>query len=170
MMIFVVSDHPDDKFINKYNNLFFVLYFCRGRQDRWWNRSSAKYPKPQVSVWNKGRRSTTAARGPVNKKQVAILSHRLWLVYIAGDGLGYGLGFGFQTWWLHCTMQNLFTLHRLGLGSLLFCIGQESEWESVTELLQGCHFSKGTGNFDGHFPNGKNTRLIIFHTANLPPT
>ena len=28
------------------------------------------------------------------------------------SGLGYGLQFRFQTRWLHCTSQNMFTLHR----------------------------------------------------------
>ena len=36
-----------------------------------------------------------------------------------GYRLGYRLGFGFQTRWLHCAMQNMFTLHRPGPGSLL---------------------------------------------------
>ena len=43
----------------------------------------------------------------------------LWLIYIDGDGLRYGLRLGFETQWLHCTIPNMFTLHRLGLGSLL---------------------------------------------------
>ena len=55
----------------------------------------------------------------------------LWLIYIAGNGLG----FGFQTQWLRCTVHKLFTLHRLGLGSLLPIIGQESE--SVPESVSG---------------------------------
>ena len=29
------------------------------------------------------------------------------LIYIDGDGLGYGLEFRFQTRWLHCYMQNI---------------------------------------------------------------
>ena len=31
----------------------------------------------------------------------------LWLIYIDGDELGYRLGFGFETQWLHCTIQNI---------------------------------------------------------------
>ena len=31
----------------------------------------------------------------------------LWRIYIAGNGLGFGRGFGFQSQWLHCTMQNI---------------------------------------------------------------
>ena len=34
------------------------------------------------------------------------ISHLSWLIYIAGNGLGYRLGLRFQTWWLYCTMQN----------------------------------------------------------------
>ena len=37
-----------------------------------------------------------------------------WLMYIDGDGFGYGLAAGFQTQWRHRTVQNLFILHRLG--------------------------------------------------------
>ena len=46
-------------------------------------------------------------------------------------GLRYGLGFGFQTWWLYYTMQNI--LHRLGLGSLLPI--SESVPESVSSSV-----------------------------------
>ena len=42
-----------------------------------------------------------------------------WLMYIDRDGFGYGQAFGFQTRWLHCTVQKMFTLQRLRLGSLL---------------------------------------------------
>ena len=37
-----------------------------------------------------------------------------WLNYIAWLRLGHKFGLGLQTWWLHCTMQKMFTLHRLG--------------------------------------------------------
>ena len=47
-----------------------------------------------------------------------------------------GFGFRLQTQWLHCTMQNMFTLHRLGLGSLLF-IGQEFESDSIPKSVFG---------------------------------
>ena len=50
----------------------------------------------------------------------------LCLIYIDGDGLRYRLGFGFQTQWVHCTMQNMFTLHRLRLRSLLPISVQDS--------------------------------------------
>ena len=40
----------------------------------------------------------------------------------------YRLGFRFQTQWLHCTMQNMFILHRLG---------QESKYKSVPESVSG---------------------------------
>ena len=43
----------------------------------------------------------------------------LLLIYIVGDGLGFRLRFEFQTHWLHCTVQNMFTLHRLGLWLLI---------------------------------------------------
>ena len=34
--------------------------------------------------------------------------HRFYDInYIAGDILGHGLGLGFQTLWLHCTVQNI---------------------------------------------------------------
>ena len=33
----------------------------------------------------------------------------------------YGLGLRFQTQWLHCTMQNMFTLRRLRPYSLFLC-------------------------------------------------
>ena len=52
-------------------------------------------------------------------KFVANVNTPQWLIYIARDGLGYGLRFEFQTQWLHCTMQNMFTLHKLGFRSLL---------------------------------------------------
>ena len=42
----------------------------------------------------------------------------LWLIYIAGQGFRYRVGFGFQTQSLHCFIQNMFTLHKLKLGSL----------------------------------------------------
>ena len=37
-----------------------------------------------------------------------------WLIYIDGDRFRYGIEFGFQTQWLCCAMQNMFTLHKLG--------------------------------------------------------
>ena len=33
---------------------------------------------------------------------------------VAGLEYRYRLGLGFKTWWLHCAMQNIFTLHTLG--------------------------------------------------------
>ena len=42
----------------------------------------------------------------------------LWLIYIAGHGFRYRFRFGFQTRWLHCAMQNMFTLHRHRFGCL----------------------------------------------------
>ena len=50
---------------------------------------------------------------------ILLIHWDIWLIYIARDELGYRFGFRFQTWWLHYTMQNMFTLHRLGLRSLL---------------------------------------------------
>ena len=38
----------------------------------------------------------------------------LWLTSTAR--LGFGFGLGFQTLWLHSIMQNMFLLHRSGLG------------------------------------------------------
>ena len=50
------------------------------------------------------------------------------------SGLGNGLGFRFQTRWLHCTSQNMFTLHRPDSDPTpYFYIGQESESESVSD-------------------------------------
>ena len=60
-------------------------------------------------------RSFTGQRGCKMETVMAIQ----WLIYIARDGLGYGFRFSFLAQWLHCTMQNMFTLHRLGLESLL---------------------------------------------------
>ena len=54
----------------------------------------------------------------------------MWPNYTVGDGFGYRLGLSFQTWWLHCTMQNMFTLHRLD-SDPYFCTGQEYEFESA---------------------------------------
>ena len=44
---------------------------------------------------------------------VTVVTKALRFSYIVGLGLGYRLRFGFQTHWLHCTVQNTFTLHRL---------------------------------------------------------
>ena len=40
----------------------------------------------------------------------------LWLIYIAGDGFRWRPNFGFQTGQLYCTMQKMFTLHKLRFG------------------------------------------------------
>ena len=61
----------------------------------------------------------------------------LWLNYIAGLGYRYTLGLGFQTRWLHCTVQYMFTLHKLGLGSLLPFSTYKSEYESIPESESG---------------------------------
>ena len=54
------------------------------------------------------------------------------LVYITGDRLGYRLGFGFQTHWLHCTVENI---SQTRTPTSYFCTGQESE--SVSESVFG---------------------------------
>ena len=42
----------------------------------------------------------------------------LWLIYIAGRGFRNRHGSEFQTPWLHCATQNMFTLHRHRFGCL----------------------------------------------------
>ena len=63
---------------------------------------------------------------------VAKCSPILWLIHIAGSGLGLGLRFGLQTLWLHSIIQNFSHWFRSGSGSLSLsiCIVQESESES----------------------------------------
>ena len=51
--------------------------------------------------------STPRHKNHADNHRSSTLSPRLWLMYIDGDGLGYGPGFGFQTPWLHCTMLNI---------------------------------------------------------------
>ena len=43
----------------------------------------------------------------------------LWLYYIGRLGYRYESWLGFQTWWLHSNVTSMFTMHRIGLGSLL---------------------------------------------------
>ena len=59
--------------------------------------------RPSCYEWNYSLQAKTSVQLP------------LWLIYIAGDGLR----FSFQTQWLHCSLQNMFTWRRLGLGSLV---------------------------------------------------
>ena len=50
----------------------------------------------------------------------------------------YGLGFGFQTKWLHCTMQNMFIAQtQAPIPTPYFCIGQESNAESISKSISG---------------------------------
>ena len=75
-------------------------------------------------------------------------------IYIDGDGLKFGLGFGFQARWLHCTVQKLFPLHRLTtqIPTPYLFVGQESESESVPVSESGNVNEPFKDQTDPHFP------------------
>ena len=69
-----------------------------------------------------------------------LLPEVLWLIYIAWDRLGSGLGFEFQTLWLHCSGKSRISQKRRGRKPLNWgrkpIIWQNFHWKLDREIGQ----------------------------------
>ena len=79
------------------------------------------------------------------------LSRTLWPIYIAGYGFSYQLSFGFQTRWLHCTAQNMFTLHGKKIWEIWIPIWTQIPNHNGTHFLGRISIPRlGTGSVSGN--------------------
>ena len=81
---------------------------------------AAHHPQRRHQTHRRQLRQPGKARFTFNQSESELSSLNTnalnWLLeHTDGLGYGYGLRIGFQTQWLHCIIQNMFTFHRLGL-------------------------------------------------------